>query len=122
MALFARDAGLSRLPGGDDCDGIDDAGDDEMKLENLEFLVYSLTGGSHEIWTTAKNIWHAMGQNFPEVTESMISDALESLTKRDLLRKEIDDGQTYYLRTRVWKALGLPKRDRYGNLGEDDDE
>ncbi|MFA5376651.1 MAG: hypothetical protein WC455_12965 [Dehalococcoidia bacterium] len=93
-----------------------------MNLENLEFLVYDFTGGSHKVWTAAKNVYGVMSANFPEVTESMISDALESLTKRGLLRKEIEDGQTYYLRTRVWKALGLPKRDRYGNLGEEDDE
>jgi len=94
-----------------------------MNLGNLEFLVYDLMQSRHNAWIPPSNIWFTMADNFPEVTQKMVEDACESLVKKGLAEKTGGfRGGHVYRRTRVWKALGLPKRDRYGNLGEDDDE
>ncbi len=95
-----------------------------MNLENLEFLVYEVTccqNGRHDIWVPARHVWHTFYDNFPEVNEQMVIDALESLTKKGLIEKDDSEG-AIYLRSRVWKALGIPMRDRYGNVGEEDED
>jgi hypothetical protein len=75
----------------------------------------------HGIWTPPINIWYTMESNFPEITQKMVEDSCESLTKNNLVEKTDGlAGGFAYRRTRAWVALGLPKRDRYGNIGEDD--
>jgi hypothetical protein len=94
-----------------------------MNLENLEFLVYDLMQSRHNAWIPPSNIWYTMTDNFPEVTQKMIEDSCESLVKKNLAERTygLSSGHAYR-RTRVWRALDLPKRDRYGNLGEEDNE
>lgn len=82
--------------------------------DNLEFLVYELAGTHHNTWTTPKNIWGIMQINYPEITLEMIEDACKSLCVRKLLEDMIYEGETFYRRTHIWYALGLPERDRYG--------
>ena len=94
-----------------------------MNLENLEFLVYDLSRTNHDIWTGPHNIFGIFQVNYPEVTLDMVKEACESLVKKGLLDcYDVTQEGAFYRRSRVWKALDLPKRDRYGNLGEEDDE
>jgi hypothetical protein len=94
-----------------------------MNQENLEFLVYDLSRTDHDIWTGPHNIFGIFQVNYPEVTLDMVKSACESLFKRGLLdRWEVPQEGPFYRRRRIWGALDLPKRDKYGNLGEDDDD
>jgi hypothetical protein len=89
-----------------------------MNTENLEFLVYDLSRTNHGIiWTRPNNIWNTFSINYPEVSLGEVKAACESLYQRGLLEKDIDPEKgDFFRRSHVWYALGLPERDRYGNL------
>ena len=93
-----------------------------MQLDNLNYIVYDLMRSRHDIWTPPINIWYTISHNFPEITAQMIESSCDALVEMGLVEKTDGlHGGFAYRRTRVWFALGLKKRDRYGNLGVDDD-
>lgn len=91
-----------------------------VNTDNLEYLVFCLLESRHEVWNFPRNVCsNTFQMNFPEVTLEMVDEACKSLWKKKLLKRRKVKGEYAYLHTRVWKALGVAKRDRYGNMGEE---